>query len=154
MAISRLFVASEIDILRCRVKTIGMNEIFFNYRDMKFTVVDVGGQRSERRKWVHARNAQKLPGKWKNFKLRRESIYFEFKCFANVHAIIFVVAIGTYDTCLDENRTVNKMSEALKLFSSVCNNVWFRHTESCGLEIVWNNVNTSKFPDVGSSVHR
>jgi guanine nucleotide-binding protein subunit alpha len=38
---------------------------------------DVGGQRSERKKWIH--------------------------CFENVTAILFVVAISGYDQCLVED---------------------------------------------------
>ena len=39
------------DILRARAKTVGITEKFFDIdRDFKFRMVDVGGQRNERRK--------------------------------------------------------------------------------------------------------
>lgn len=63
---------------------------------------DVGGQRSERKKWIH--------------------------CFENVTTIIFLVAISEYDQLLFEDETVNRMQEALTLFDSICNSRWFTKT--------------------------
>jgi hypothetical protein len=59
------------DILRTRVKTTGIVEINFSFKDLNFRVFDVGGQRSERKKWIH--------------------------CFEDVTAIIFIVALSEYD---------------------------------------------------------
>lgn len=39
------------DILRVRSKTTGISETRFEISDMTFRLFDVGGQRSERRKW-------------------------------------------------------------------------------------------------------
>lgn len=63
---------------------------------------DVGGQRSERKKWIH--------------------------CFENVTTILFLVAISEYDQLLLEDETVNRMQEALTLFDSICNSRWFVKT--------------------------
>lgn len=63
---------------------------------------DVGGQRSERKKWIH--------------------------CFENVTTILFLVAISEYDQLLFEDETVNRMQEALTLFDSICNSRWFLKT--------------------------
>jgi guanine nucleotide-binding protein G(i) subunit alpha len=63
---------------------------------------DVGGQRSERKKWIH--------------------------CFENVTTILFLVAISEYDQLLFEDETVNRMQEALTLFDSICNSRWFIKT--------------------------
>jgi hypothetical protein len=41
------------DILHSRSKTTGITEIEFEYKKTKFRMVDVGGQRSERKKWIH-----------------------------------------------------------------------------------------------------
>ena len=65
-------------------------------------MVDVGGQRSERKKWIH--------------------------CFENVTAVLFVVAISEYDQTLFEDGTVNRLQEALTLFDSICNSAWFIKT--------------------------
>lgn len=47
------FVPSQEDMLRARIKTTGIRELHFAIKDIEFTIVDVGGQRSERRKWIH-----------------------------------------------------------------------------------------------------
>lgn len=41
------------DVLQCRIRTTGIVEIEFSLENYRFRVMDVGGQRSERRKWIH-----------------------------------------------------------------------------------------------------
>lgn len=65
-------------------------------------MVDVGGQRSERKKWIH--------------------------CFEDVTAIIFMVAISEYDQVLFEDESVNRIGESLTLFQSICDMEWFSKT--------------------------
>ena len=65
------FNPDDQDILRTRVRTTGIIEINFTLKGMNFRVFDVGGQRSERKKWIH--------------------------CFEDVTAIIFIVALSEYD---------------------------------------------------------
>ncbi|CAN0403236.1 unnamed protein product, partial [Hapterophycus canaliculatus] len=60
---------------------------------------DVGGQRNERKKWIH--------------------------CFDNVTAVIFVAALSEYDQCLFEDASTNRMIEAMDLFNEICNNRFF-----------------------------
>ncbi|KAK9763934.1 guanine nucleotide-binding protein subunit alpha [Basidiobolus ranarum] len=96
------YVPSDQDVLRSRVKTTGMTETVFVMGDMTYRMLDVGGQRSERKKWIH--------------------------CFENVTAIVFMVAISEYDQNLIEDDTVNRMQEALTLFDSICNSRWFTKT--------------------------
>lgn len=62
---------TEQDILRTRVKTTGIVEVHFSFKNLNFKLFDVGGQRSERKKWIH--------------------------CFEDVTAIIFCVAMSEYD---------------------------------------------------------
>jgi guanine nucleotide-binding protein G(o) subunit alpha len=90
------------DILRTRVRTTGIVEINFSFKDLNFRVFDVGGQRSERKKWIH--------------------------CFEDVTAIIFIVGLSEYDQVLVEDETTNRMHETLRLFESICNNKWFVNT--------------------------
>ena len=68
------------DVLRARIKStglallyiadycLGIEEAGFRFADVSFKMLDVGGQRSERRKWLH--------------------------CFENVTAVIYCVALS------------------------------------------------------------
>ncbi|CAF0747918.1 unnamed protein product [Didymodactylos carnosus] len=99
---SQDFLPNEQDILRTRVKTTGIVEINFSFKNLNFRLFDVGGQRSERKKWIH--------------------------CFEDVTAIIFCVALSEYDQVLYEDESTNRMHESLRLFDSICNNKWFVYT--------------------------
>ena len=46
------FLPSDQDILRSRVKSVGISETVLEISGRKLRLVDVGGQRSERRKWA------------------------------------------------------------------------------------------------------
>jgi len=96
------YTPSVQDVLRSRAKTTGIIETEFTIQGTHFTLVDVGGQRSERRKWMH--------------------------CFQDVTAVIFCAALSGYDLKLYEDETTNRMHEALKLFRDICNTKWFSET--------------------------
>jgi len=96
------YLPSDQDVLRSRVKTTGITETSFQIGELRYRLFDVGGQRSERKKWIH--------------------------CFENVTAIIFLVAISEYDQSLYEDESVNRMQEALALFDSIANSRWFVRT--------------------------
>jgi len=87
------------DLLRCRSKTTGIQELSLEIEQNKFIIVDVGGQRSERKKWIH--------------------------CFQDVTAVLFFVALSEYDLKLYEEDDTNRMHESLKLFDDICNSKWF-----------------------------
>lgn len=76
-----------------------MTETRFTIGDLTHRVCDLGGQRTERRKWIH--------------------------CFEDVKTVIFVVAISEYDQLLFEDGTVQRMEEALMLFDSISNSKFF-----------------------------
>ena len=96
------YVPTQQDVLRTRVKTTGIIETQFTFKGLHFKMFDVGGQRSERKKWIH--------------------------CFEGVTAIIFCVALSGYDLVLAEDEEMNRMMESMKLFDSICNNKWFVET--------------------------
>ncbi|KAI1239472.1 hypothetical protein IHE44_0012597 [Lamprotornis superbus] len=183
------YIPTQQDVLRTRVKTTGIVETHFTFKDLHFKccsqtyiadnsrfcwlifrklkfaeilhcflllfcrMFDVGGQRSERKKWIH--------------------------CFEGVTAIIFCVALSDYDLVLAEDEEMastvmlkkgvvvgqklilegklnvslpfpfqhpwllspfsrvyffrvtvhrNRMHESMKLFDSICNNKWFTDT--------------------------
>jgi len=96
------YLPTDQDVLRSRVKTTGITETTFLIGDITYRMFDVGGQRSERKKWIH--------------------------CFENVTTILFLVAVSEYDQLLLEDDSVNRMQEALTLFDSICNSRWFIRT--------------------------
>ncbi|VDO28337.1 unnamed protein product [Brugia timori] len=90
---------NEQDILLKRTKTTGIVEVHFTIKNIPFRVFDVGGQRSERKKWIH--------------------------CFEDVSAVIYVAAISEYAEVLFEDNTTNRMVESMCLFETICNSRWF-----------------------------
>ncbi|KAL4069085.1 guanine nucleotide binding protein, alpha subunit [Scleroderma yunnanense] len=105
-SLDRLFEASyqpsEQDIVQCRARTIGITETTFHLKDHEMLMVDVGGQKSERRKWIH--------------------------CFQDVTSILFLVSLSGYDQCLVEDRGANQMQDAMTIWDSICHSQWFKQT--------------------------
>eukprot|EP01080_Neovahlkampfia_damariscottae_P009819 gene9819-2142_t len=94
------YLPSDQDILRCRVKTTGVVDAEFDQNGFQFRLIDVGGQRSERKKWIH--------------------------CFEGVSAVIFVASLSEYDLkCYEDDKTM-RMMESLVLFDEVCNSRYFQ----------------------------
>lgn len=106
-------------MLQARLRTTGITETLFELGQMNFRMMDVGGQRSERKKWIH--------------------------CFEGVQCLLFMVALSGYDQCLVEDQnavsririsaseeasyltqTQNQMHEAMMLFESLVNGEWFK----------------------------
>ncbi|XDV20002.1 hypothetical protein PO909_025387 [Leuciscus waleckii] len=90
------------DILRVRVPTTGIIEYIFDLQTVIFRMVDVGGQKSERRKWIH--------------------------CFENVTSIIYLVALSEYDQVLYECANENRMEESKALFKTIISYPWFQES--------------------------
>jgi hypothetical protein len=99
------------DILRARQPTTAIQEYKYKISSSYFLFVDVGGQRSERRKWIN--------------------------CFENVTSLLYVASLSDYDLLLgkDElkasqsatsdgeasNGQVNRMRDAIDLFRTLIN---------------------------------
>ncbi|PFH48897.1 hypothetical protein AMATHDRAFT_76484 [Amanita thiersii Skay4041] len=96
------YLPDETDVLRARQKTFGITETRFLMGQLSIHMFDVGGQRSERKKWIH--------------------------CFESVTSIIFCTALSEYDQVLLEEKHQNRMTESLILFESVINSRWFLRT--------------------------
>ncbi|KAE8633137.1 hypothetical protein XENTR_v10001794 [Xenopus tropicalis] len=96
------FIPTQQDVLRVRVPTTGIIEYPFDLENIIFRMVDVGGQRSERRKWIH--------------------------CFENVTSIIFLVALSEYDQVLAECDNENRMEESKALFRTIITYPWFQNS--------------------------
>ncbi|GLH02941.1 Guanine nucleotide-binding protein G(o) subunit alpha [Gryllus bimaculatus] len=72
----------------------------YELNDSAIYMFDVGGQRSQRRKWIY--------------------------CFDDVRAVMFVVSLSGYDMTLVEDPSVNRLEESLTLFGQIVNNRFFR----------------------------
>ena len=91
----RGWIPSVGDVTKARVRTSGIVEEAYCIDGVEFRMYDVGGQRNERKKWIH--------------------------CFDNVTALIFVGAISEYDQVLYEDTSQNRLIEAVDLFEEICN---------------------------------
>lgn len=67
--------------------------------DAKYSLYDVGGQRNERKKWIH--------------------------CFEHVAAIVFVISLTEYQYTLFEDFGTNRLAESCKLSDEITNSRWF-----------------------------
>jgi len=97
------YMPSDEDVIYARERTIGIVERVFSMKGYQLNIVDVGGQRNERSKWIHA--------------------------FDNVDAIIFVSALNHFNVVLFEDESINAMHESLNLFVEIVNGKWFSATE-------------------------
>lgn len=77
------YLPDKDDILYARVRTSGIVTERYVIDKSVFEMYDVGGQRNERKKWLH--------------------------CFEGVTAVIFVAALSEYDQMLFEDDTQNRM---------------------------------------------
>jgi len=93
------YIPNEDDRIMARVRTTGIVGTEFDETGVHFSVFDVAGQRSERKKWLN--------------------------CFENVKGIVFVVSLAGYNQVMFEDSTHNKMQEELTLFQSIANNPLF-----------------------------
>ncbi|KIJ45046.1 hypothetical protein M422DRAFT_29901 [Sphaerobolus stellatus SS14] len=96
------YMPSNQDIIRSRARTTGISETVFKLRSHSMHMLDVGGQKSERRKWIH--------------------------CFQDVTSILFLVSLSGYDQCLVEDKDANQMQDAMTIWDSICHSQWFKKT--------------------------
>jgi len=106
------FLPTEEDSLMARVRTTGIvvselesKVVKVNPDDpssIKFQIVDVGGQRNERKKWIH--------------------------CFDDVKAVLFVASLAGYNQVMYEDNAMNRMTEDLTLFEEMTRKDSFANT--------------------------
>jgi len=87
------YTPTQQHIVNARIRTTCAVKEEYDITGKRFEIYDVGGQRSERKKW--------LP------------------LFDKVTAIIFVAALSEYDQKLQEDRRMNRMMEALGVFRTI-----------------------------------
>ncbi|KAF9011827.1 heterotrimeric G protein alpha subunit [Cyathus striatus] len=105
---SREYVVTDDDIVRARLRTIGIQEYRLTLpqgRDggWQWRIYDVGGCRTLRKAW--------LP-------------YFN-----NVNVIIFLSPISVFDQRLEEDPTVNRLEDSIKLWSYICESKLLERTQ-------------------------
>jgi len=96
------YIPTEDDILRSRRKTTGVFYNSIRNGTLSYIITDVGGQRSERKKWV--------------------------KVVKTADVVLYVVSMSDFDESLWEDITINRMKEALETFDSTVNQEWFQET--------------------------
>lgn len=102
------YIPTKEDVLYARIRTTGVVEIQFspvgeNKKSGEvYRLFDVGGQRNERRKWIHL--------------------------FEGVTAVIFCAAVSEYDQTLFEDENRNRMMETRELFEWVLKQPCFEKT--------------------------
>lgn len=96
------WVPSETDCVRCRIRTTGVVQETVNLNGSTILMIDVGGQRAERKKWIHS--------------------------FEDVNTAIFVTSLSEYDHSLFEDQEKNRLLEAIELFEDVVNSRWLQHS--------------------------
>lgn len=96
------YMPNDQDILRSRVITTVVSEFKFTDNGVTYRLYDVGGHRSARKTWV--------------------------PFFDDCNAILFVVAVSSYNQQLAEDKDVNRIQEALVLFEAIVNHPLFNST--------------------------
>ncbi|KAH9249821.1 hypothetical protein BASA81_012416 [Batrachochytrium salamandrivorans] len=85
------------DVLNCRKRTTGATFLKFEAYDTRFLLIDVGGQKAERKRWILN--------------------------FDNADVVIFVVGMDQYDQ-VDLQDGENKLKDAIELFRDMCKSPW------------------------------
>ena len=76
--------------------------LHLQFQDLFITMIDVGGQRSERKKWL--------------------------RCFDSIQAVIFIASLAEYDQVLAEDGVTNRMRESIVLFGQMCEHTYLEKT--------------------------
>jgi GTPase SAR1 family protein len=92
--------ATSADAFCAHCRTTGVEEHTLSYQGGRFVLCDVGGTRSERRRWIH--------------------------CYDSLDAVLFFASLADYPLQLAEDETTNRMLEALQLFQEIAGSAWFR----------------------------
>lgn len=90
------YLPSDLDILKARIRSIGRSDMKLLINDIKTKIVDIGGQKSERKHWE--------------------------KCFRNLNYIIFVQPLSDFDQVLFEDGETSRTKDSLQLFENIFNN--------------------------------
>jgi len=96
------YVPTDDDCLKIRIRTTGVLRLEFQIAEEQFLLIDMGGQRSERRKWI--------------------------RFFDNAVGVLFLCDIGSFDRVVFEDEKTNRVHEALELYEWIINHDSFRRS--------------------------
>ncbi|XP_041370762.1 guanine nucleotide-binding protein G(o) subunit alpha-like isoform X2 [Gigantopelta aegis] len=97
------FVPSVYDIMLIRCPTLGVQEHKFIIDNLTYRVIDVAGQKSLRKKWIH---------------------FFE-----GVTAVVFFASVDEFDEMLEEDPTFNSLQDSIQAFHEVSHNLFLEKTD-------------------------
>ncbi|KAI0750498.1 heterotrimeric G protein alpha subunit 4 [Fomes fomentarius] len=98
------YVPTQEDIVHAYSKTTGIAEAVIHLPsrpDVYLRLIDAGGRRSERKKWIHV--------------------------FHNISVVVFLANLNGYNQTLAEDGCTNSLMEDMNLWKAVCNSRWFTH---------------------------
>uniref|UniRef100_A0AC34F5P9 Uncharacterized protein n=1 Tax=Panagrolaimus sp. ES5 TaxID=591445 RepID=A0AC34F5P9_9BILA len=90
------------DLIRAYVPTIGIQNIVFNAKKRTFQLLDIGGQKVDRRKWA--------------------------TMYDGIDAIFFCSAISEYDQSFEDDDDQSRLMDSLELLEQICNEPKFQNT--------------------------
>ncbi|KAF8528414.1 G-alpha-domain-containing protein [Hysterangium stoloniferum] len=93
------YTPSDDDVVRARLRTMGIQEHKFVFESgnevgREWIIYDVGGSRPQVSAW--------------------------FSFFEDVHAILFIVPVNCFDEVLEEDNSVNRLQDSIKLWKEIC----------------------------------
>jgi hypothetical protein len=95
------YVPTQEDLLKGSARTTrSLKGIIFDVSGTKFKMIDTGGQRNQRDKWIRG--------------------------YTEVSALLFVASLSEYDQTLFEDEEKNRMQESLELFETIVSNPAFQ----------------------------
>lgn len=97
------YIPTNEDILHARQATQGVQERSISVNDYSYRIIDAGGQKNQRKKWIH---------------------FFE-----GVTAVVFFVSLSSYDEFVEEDESSNAMLDSLELFEEISHNEFLENTE-------------------------
>lgn len=101
-AMKNNFEPTNEQITKIRLKTTGLNTMTFVNDETEYSIVDVGGQTNERKKWKN--------------------------CFENVNLVLFIISLSEYDEIQFIEGTGMRMEESLTVFEDTVNGEIFKNT--------------------------
>ncbi|CAH1783763.1 unnamed protein product [Owenia fusiformis] len=101
--VSKGYIPTLQDILYIRKPTTGVQEHTFHVNGLNYRVIDVAGQRSQRKKWIHF--------------------------FDGVTAVIFFASLSGFNEALEEEHSINNLRDSLITFQDLSTNSFLEKTD-------------------------